>query len=379
MRILLILTIIFAFQACCGSSEKKNAGLEPKDSLLILENKNSIVGISLLGGAYIDFHQKNSGINPFTWKLTKDEMPANNNQAVFQGHFLCLGRWGAPTEGEINAGVPHNGQAGNLMWSVDSVYKTNFVKISAVAPLDGIFVERTVELDKSNAIFLVNEKFKNTTSIGRLFNVVQHATIGFPFLDSTTIIDSNAGKGFMQSLSWPDPTKYEYIWPNGLIDSTKMPIDLTKSNTSKNYVSTHIFNSEIGWITATNPGKKLLVGYIWNTSDYPWLNVWHQNKDGKLWAKGLEYGTTGIGRSYQDLLSIDSRFYGHQSFFFLDAGQEIEKSFICFQISLPDDYEGVNELFYKDGIIKLLEKNATKNDTLKLKVNLNLEFLISRF
>ncbi|MEI7675143.1 MAG: hypothetical protein WCJ03_00070 [Bacteroidales bacterium] len=322
-----------------------------------IENQCAQLSFDLHGGAIVDFHLKSNKINPFTWKVTTAQMPTNNKSgAVFQGHFLCLGRWGAPTDGEMKAGVPHNGQAGRDMWLLDFSTKLGFAKMSAKAPIDGITVERTIQMDVKSAAYKVTEKVKNVTSIGRLFNMVQHATIGAPFLDSTTTIASNAKQGFLQSMCYPNPSAYEFVFPNADADSTKTPLDLSTSNNKNSYVSTHIFADSIGWIVAATPNKKILVGYVWKTKDYPWLNLWQQWVDGKLWAKGLEFGTTGIGKSYQELLAVDTRFHGRQSFFFLDATEVVEKSYISFEMEISADFKGVEKLKLENGKIEIVEK-----------------------
>lgn len=326
---------------------------------IIKLGKTSEAGLSvnLYGGSLVDFRLKSTSVNPFSWKVSREEMPHNNRDgARFQGHFLCLGRWGAPTEGEIKAGVPHNGQSGNQLWDVVEPVADTFLHIRSKAPLDGIAADRRIYFDSENAVCRVTDYIESTLSTGRLFNIVQHVTIGSPFLSQSTIIDSNAGKGFMQHLSYPEPHKYEYTWPEGKIDSLGKAIDLTRSDVPESYVTTHLCSEKTGWVTASSPDCRLLIGYIWNTTDYPWLNVWHEMKNGLPHAKGLEFGTTGIGRSYQDLLAIDTRFHGENSFFFLDALERFEKSFICFQVEIPKDYKGVKCIEFKDDKIILIEK-----------------------
>ncbi len=343
-------------------------------TIVTLSNSTSQLSIDLQGGAIVDFHLKASKINPFTWKVTTEQMPANNKPgAVFQGHFLCLGRWGAPTEGEMKAGVPHNGQAGRDTWKLESAQNTGFAKMTANAPNDGITVERTVQMDATNAAYKVTEKVKNVTSVGRLFNIVQHATIGAPFLDSTTLIDSNAKQGFLQTMCYPNPAAYEFVFPNAYADSTKAPLNLRTSNNKDSYVSTHIFTDSIGWIIAATPNKKMLVGYIWKTKDYPWLNLWQQWLDGKLWAKGLEFGTTGVGKSYQELLAVDTRFHGRQSYLFLDATETVAKSYIGFEIQIPANFTGVENLKFINNCIEIDAKTSNgERKTFKISTNLNL-------
>ena len=47
-------------------------------------------------------------------------------------------------------------------------------------------------------------------------------------------------------------------------------------------------------MTACNPGKGLLIGYIWDVADYPWIRHWRHIEDGKPLARGLEFGTTPL-------------------------------------------------------------------------------------
>ena len=352
----LLLVIIFSTNLLAQKKTSKRLSKATSSSVINMKNADSQLSIDLLGGAIVGFQLNTLQINPFTWKVTTAQMPANNKSgAVFQGHFLCLGRWGAPTEGEMKAGVPHNGQAGRDMWQLEPSRKVGFAKMTAKAPIDGIIVERTIQMDAKSAAYKVTEKVKNVTTVGRLFNIVQHATIGPPFLDTTTIISSNAKQGFMQTMCYPNPTAYEFVFPHAYADSTKAPLDLSTSSSRNSYVSTHIFADSIGWIVAATPSKGLLVGYVWKTKDYQWLNLWQQWVDGKLWAKGLEFGTTGVGKSYQELLAVDTRFHGQSSFFFLDAIETVQKSYISFEMEIPADFRGVESIQLGKGGIEVHE------------------------
>ncbi len=273
-------------------------------------------------------------------------MPENNRDgAIFQGHFLCLGRWGSPSEAEIAAGVPHNGEPSNELWTVVG-QDSGVLEMKAGAPMDGLTINRTIKLLEQGTAFKVSEQVKNTFSIGRIYNIVQHGTIGPPFLNNATIINTNANQGFLQSLSYPDPHRFAFSWPEGYADSLKTPLDLRSSASETNYVTTHVFNEgeEYGWITAATPEKGLLLGYVWTIADYPWLNVWHHRENGEPVAKGLEFGTTGIGRSYEELLAADTKFHGHNSFEYIDAGEVKTKSFTCFLIPIPEDFNQVSGL-----------------------------------
>ena len=64
----------------------------------------------------------------------------------------------------------------------------------------------------------------NRNKLGRIYNMVQHATIGPPFLDETTVVDSNAQRGFMQSNPMPNPEQPETLWPEARKEG--QPVDL---------------------------------------------------------------------------------------------------------------------------------------------------------
>jgi hypothetical protein len=313
------------------------------DSLFRLENEFTALEINPLGGAIVGFTLKENPVNPLSWAAKAAQMPPNNQAgAPFQGHFLCIGRWGSPTEGEKAMGVPHNGDHNNRLWRI-AEQQEHHLQIQVEAPADGFHLERTVRLEPGAAVFHVQERVVNTRSSGRLSNVVQHPTLGPPFLNAETRINSNAGDGFLQKLAYPDPSRHAFRWPLAIRDSSGTAVDLRRSDLPHNYVSTHVFDDSVeqGWITAYSPRHKLVYGFVWETEDYPWLNLWHHSQEGQPVAKGLEFGTAGIGRPYQELLARDCRFRGHNSFEFHDAGEVKEKRYTCFLLPVSSGFEEV--------------------------------------
>ena len=359
MKKLIFCFCSFAFlnQACVQQPDSENH--------IVFQNENCSLTIDLFGGAIDDFRLNDIDINPFTWELLSCEMPENNRKgAPFKGHFLCLGRWGEPTKGEIKSGVPHNGQSSNEKWKIVSFEKKQKAELQSVAPLDYTTLKRSIILDEKQAVFKITDQITSHATVGRLFNVVQHVTVGPPFLSESTTIDCNAGKGFMQHLCYPDPERYAYEWPAAIVDSTGLNMDLTKSDEAFSYVSTHLMKDSTGWVTASSPESGLMLGYIWKTAEYPWINIWHQRQDGQLRAKGLEFGTTGVGKSYQELLAVDTRFRGINSYIYLDAKEEINKSFICFLLKIPANFAGVESISLGNGEITIVEKQGKNIHTI---------------
>jgi hypothetical protein len=346
-----LLLIVFIITSCNT--------IDKQSEQIWLKNENIEIGINSFGGAISFFSPVNSDVNFLSWKLNQDDMPENNrNGAPFQGHFLCYGRWGAPTEGEIKAGIPHNGEHNNKLWrtekSADNLSLTMHVK----AEMDQVNITRKIRLAKDQGVFKVRETFEHTSGIGRLCNIVQHLTLGPPFLNTSLRIYSNCQEGFLQVNSFPDPGSKEYVWPEGR-DEEGNSFDLRKFQTGINFVSTHIINDSCGWVIAIDSLSRYFMGYVWSTEDYPWINLWNHNEEGSPAAYGMEFGTTGIGRPYPDLVSNDVFFHGKNSYFFMDAGQEIVKEYYGFSGQVEDSSFKVEDIRI-DSLITIIFKSTTE-------------------
>ena len=359
MKIYLISLMLIMCLIACKKNDNNQKNKEiPRDTIVYLNNKNLQLGVDLYGGAFISLKINESEINPFTWQLTKAQMPENNKDgAVFQGHFLCLGRWGKPSAGEINAGIPHNGEPANSLWQLQ-IQEEGQLQMKSDAPLDGLSVVRKLAIHTQAPLVFVNENVTNNLTIGRIYNLVQHSTLGPPFLDTSLVVNSNAGSGFLQQHALPDPSAFSYKWPLAELDSLKPPIDLRKT-VNTNYVTTHVFENdvELAWVTAFSPTHQLLLGYCWRKNDYPWLNIWNHFENERPMAKGLEFGTTGIGADYENLLAHDTRFKGNNSFEFIDAGARVAKNYYMFMFKTPDNTKNIKEVEINNNMLLIRDQN----------------------
>lgn len=352
MKKTFVALLIFGFGAVCNAQS---------DTEVTLSNGKCSLTLDRAGGMITSVTLNGSNINPLSWGLTNEQMPVNNRKgAPFRGHFICLGRWGDPTPGEIKAGMPNNGDITTRIWDVES-FGDKRIKLNAQSDLDLMTAERIMEIDDDAPLFLINDKVGNSSTVGRLFNIVQHATLGNPFLSGSTIVDCNASIGFMQDNWRPSPKYHSYYWPYGILTENGKRVDLRKSNGEESYVTTHLISDSIGWITAFSPESRIVLGYVWKTADYPWVNVWHQT-DGKIpVAKGLEFGTTGVGTPYQELIELDTSLEGVKSYFFFDALESVEKNFIGFMVELPEGCDGIEKITKAQGEILLTPRSDKPN------------------
>lgn len=328
-------------------------------------NKSSLI-IDPYGGAIINFKLNHININPLSFAFSKEQMPKNNKEgAPYKGHFLCLGRWGEPSAGEIKAGIPNHGQIANVLWNIKERKQPNILEMEATAPLEGLSIERKIILDKENPVYAVKEVVQNNNPLGRLYNMVQHPTLAEPFLDKTTIIDCNGSVGFDQAL-YKEISNNTLQWPSAK-DNKQNKINLRKSVTPYNAVFSFVIKKgcEYGWITAFSPKHNLLFGYIWKRSDYPWIHLWQHYTDGIIQYRGIEFGTAGIHQPFNEILNTSLILFGEKTYAFIDAGESISKNYFSFIYETESGFEGVENIKIINEQIKIKGKKGES-------INLNL-------
>ena len=320
-----------------------------------LESQTAALTIDLGGGSIVDFHLA-GGINPLRWLGPGDE----DKPFRPMGHFLCLDRWGPPSNAELRNGMPFHGEAARVEWkqigAPEHLAGRIVATMEATLPLAGLDLRRTVGLSESAAVFSVSETVTNRNKLGRVYNMVQHATIGPPFLDETTVVDSNAQRGFMQSGPLPNPERPEIRWPEAIKEGKRVDLRRLTTDPDPN-VTSFVIEGDLGWVAATTASKELLIGYIFRTADYPWLNIWRHVQDGKPLARGLEFGTTGLHQPFPVLVS-KPRILGRPTFVYLDAGESATRVYTAFLMKVPRDFAGVNQVFYRAARIVVQERGA---------------------
>lgn len=352
-----LVTLLFALSAIVTTG-KAEAIIDGRRSI-VLEGQVARLIVDIAGGSISNFHLQSHGLNPLEWEQKGPNTPRP------MGHFLCLDRWGAPSDAEQKNGMPFHGEASRVEWQVLKDSVSNGAKVqaemSATLPLAGLGVIRRIQLSTNQAFFIVSEEVTNMNKLGRLFNMVQHATIGPPFLDEQTVVDANARRGFMQNSPLPNPEEPAVSWPEARQDGQPVNLRHLTNDPNPNVVS-YTIDEEYGWTTACNPTQGLLIGYIWKTAEYPWFNVWRHVEKGKPFARGLEFGTTGLHQPFS-ILATKGRIFGRPLYEYLDANETRVKTYACFLFKIPRDYKGVTRLTY-DGkrlILKERDANAQRN------------------
>src|SRR5215472_11641310 len=135
---------------------------------VVLEGRVAQAAADVSGGSIVQFQFKDQRLNPLSW-TSEEPGPAHP-----MGHFLCLDRWGAPSEAESRNGMPFHGEASHVLWgTVHPPERTGGViraEMSASLPLAGITVQRRIELLDGAALLHVSESVTNNNKLGRIYN-----------------------------------------------------------------------------------------------------------------------------------------------------------------------------------------------------------------
>ena len=356
MRILLLMAALLSANVGPAAAE---ANARPA---LVLDGEAARVVVDLLGGSIADFHLQGHGVNPLSWgRQTAGEGPSS------MGHFLCLDRWASVSEAEAKNGMPGHGEASAVPWQVvrGPEERGGFIEaeMTATLPLAGFAVRRWLRLAKDRALLTVREEVENTGALGRMYNMVQHPTIGPPFLDETTVVDANARKGYMVYSPMPDPEEPAVFWPEGRKLASGAEVDMRYLQGDDDpHNAGYSFDGDYGWVAASTASKGLLIGYLWKTAEYPWLNIWRDSDAGKPVARGLEFGTTSLPLP-PAALAAKGKIFDIPLFEFLDAGQTVTKGYAAFLFKIPPDYAGTEQVGLADDRLVVRPRGTTGNRT----------------
>ncbi len=137
-----------------------------------------------------------------------------------------------------------------------------FAEMSCLLPIVKLGMNRKIYLSEHSSVFKVVEEISNHNDSAKVFNLVQHPTIGAPFLDETTIVDTEVDSGYSQAGNLPPTPADVFTWPEAVVDGDSTDLRYLTGDHSwwQSVVSfTLDEKEESSWVTAVNPSLKLMV------------------------------------------------------------------------------------------------------------------------
>ena len=308
-----------------------------------------------------------STIEPTEYLQEKHEKLYGGSSAArllsgLMGHNLCFPYWGNPSDSEYLAGMTFHGETGIARWrrvGERQAGSSQELSIAADLPESRTRFIRTISLHDGEPVVYFENRAENLSALDRPVGWCEHVTLGQPFLKKgITLFDASLSLG--RNLG--DDSEKVFEWPTG---QAKVVINL---RTVRNILQSGFVNNflvdpmrEFGYFTATNPEHRLLIGYLFRRTEFPWLNIWEANQpatDGQpaLLARGLEFSNTPIHGSLKTMVAVP-RLWNVPTYEWLNARTCLVKRFCAFTAEVPEGFRGVREIRVSDRSIEIVERD----------------------
>ena len=291
------------------------------------------------------------------------------------GHFVCVDGFGPVSQEERAAGLPGHGEAHTLPWvTQDSSKRGEMTSLTQAVQLPRVHevLTRTIEMIDGENVVYVRSRLKNLLAFDRPVCWAEHATIGSPFLErGVTVVDMSKNRAMTRPHEGERPRLHrlpsgvEFEWPmaplraGGKADLRAAP----KPSDSLDHTTHLMTGREYAFVTALHPEKRLLLGYVFKTSESPWLQTWEHFPPEGMMARGLEFGTQAFDLSRRTVIT-DNKLLGELLYRWLPASAEIETSFLMFWTRTPEGFAGVSEVEVKGGKIRIQDDRSGQSMTL---------------
>ena len=120
---------------------------------------------------------------------------------------------------------------------------------------------------------------------------------------------------------------------------------------------------KFAFVTALNPARRLIFGYVFRHEEFPWVQSWEfYPENGKL-ARGLEFSTQPYDVPRREAASLGTMF-GAPTYRWLPAKSAITSGFLFFYAAAPEGMRQVDEVRWESGRIVITDKKAGQTVTL---------------
>ncbi len=328
-------------------------------------------GSTLANLVLVDDPQKLSPLwNPLRYARELGHEPKFDGGA---GHFVCVDGFGAPSAEEKAAGLPFHGEAHAQLFEVQSKREGGIASVTMQARLPIVqesFTRTFRTVDGENVIY-VETSLESLLGFDRPVNWAEHATIGAPFLESgATFVDVSGSRSHTrpyEHIDDPQGTRRlvsgrDFTWPlaPGLDGQA---IDLRKTPDNPHYIdhaATLLDPSrKLGWVTALNTKRRLIFGYVFRRSEYPWLQYWGYYPANQKFARGMEFSTQPFDVSRRDVITMGSLFDA-PVFRWLPAKTKIGTHFLLFYSRAPVGFHKVDDVRVENRQIVIEDRESRK-------------------
>jgi len=300
--------------------------------------------------------------------------PAARLLSGLVGHNLCFPFWGDPSNSEYQSGMTFHGETGIVRWRKIGERQegtTTQLTIAADLPESRTRFTRTISLTSGEPVVYFDNRAENLSALDRPVGWCEHVTVGPPFLKKgVTLFDASLTRG--RNLG--DNPEKGFEWPTGQAETTinlRTVRDVERSGFVNNFLVDP--KMEFGYFTAVNPEHRLLLGYLFRRSEFPWLNVWEANQPGAsdqpvMLTRGLEFSDTPTHGSLKAMVAVP-KLWDVPAYEWLNARAGLVKRFCAFSTEVPEEFRGVQEIRIKDKALEIVERDNARVVTIAFDVS----------
>lgn len=346
---------------------------------LVLSNDKVALTVISEGGAMAqivladDKEQINPLWNPY-W-IARQAGSSRPGSAA-RGHFVCIDGFGPVSAEERAAGLPFHGEAYVLPWTLQSNQKTGSTLSAAFSvslPIAQEVFTRTYHLVDGESIVWVDSGVTSLLSFDRPVFWAEHATISAPFLEPGKVaVDMPATRGktkVVPAKATPPRQLQSYAdftWPMAptvdgpLFDLRSAPM---KGNTTEHLTVLVDPSRRLGFATALNSEKRLLIGWVFRREEFPWVQTWLSNPGPNRMTRGLEFATQPFDLPRAEVLK-NGPLFDAPVFRILPAKSTITSSFLMFYTPVPEGFLKVDDVQLTGGRLVIEDRANRKTVTL---------------
>ncbi|MCB1105127.1 MAG: hypothetical protein H7A44_03170 [Opitutaceae bacterium] len=274
-----------------------------------------------------------------------------------QGHFLCFDRWGPITAEEKAQGIPFHGEARRMSWSLQEA-SAHTAHLKTSLPVTRFTINRHIALAPTDGAFHIINVIANPTESRRSYNLVEHITLGAPWQQPAVTFATNAKRGILHNRPNSQPD-IPFNWPRVQVDDRDVDLR-THAMFEGPVIYSLVFEAEApwGWICLRNQETSELLGYLWRTADFPWLNIYSKTEAGKFVRFAIEPGTTSVHAVMAEVISRPPRL-GRSVVNWLEAGDTRQLALRGFTTKIPPQAGDISDVTLENDHVRISFADGT--------------------
>ena len=287
------------------------------------------------------------------------------------GHFVCVDGFGPVSPEEKDAGLMGHGEAHTRPWETKLAHKTEATATltqSVKLPILQEVLTRTLRMVDGENVIYVQSELESLLGFDRPVNWGEHATLGSPFLEpGVTVVDMPAKQAQTRpGKSGTIPMRLkpgkDFTWPMAAAENGgKVDVRLTPKNPNSHDHTTSLVDPKrkLGFVTALNPSKRLILGYVFRREDYPWVQSWDNYPPDLRMARGMEFATQPYDVPRRETIQTNTMF-GAPTYRWLPAKSKIESRYLLFYCQAPEGFHKVDDVRVEGGKLIIEDRKARK-------------------